>query len=34
MSSNDPKVLMMALPGTARMVGVYAASLSLGLLVG
>jgi 1,4-dihydroxy-2-naphthoate octaprenyltransferase len=34
MSSNDPKVLMMALPSTARMVGVYAASLSLGLLVG
>ncbi len=34
MGSNDPKVLMLALPSTARMVGVYAASLSFGLLVG
>lgn len=34
MGSNDPKVLMLALPSTARMVVVYAASLSFGLLVG
>jgi len=34
MSSSDPKVLMSTLPSTARMVGVYAASLSFGLLVG
>ena len=34
MGSNDPKVLMLALPSTARMVFVYAASLSFGLLVG
>jgi len=34
MGSDDPKVLMLALPSTARMVGVYAASLSFGLLVG
>lgn len=32
--SSDPQILMLALPRTARLVGFYAFSLSLGLLVG
>ena len=32
--TSDPKILMLALPSTARLVGFYAFSLSLGLLVG